>query len=575
MSTRLMFFWILLAGALAGSAQAQSPKDNTPTYARRWFYSSSNLQVEKNVDELIGLIQRASKAGYNGLMLADYKFNILGRVPDWYFGNVRRVREAADEAGIEIIPAVFPIGYSSGLLAHDPNLAEGMPVKDAPFVVRGGEARLAAPSEPLYRNGGMEEARGDRLEGFGFQDEPGAGSFVDEAVARSGRRSLRFSAGGNSPNCRVMQTIAVEPRRAYRFSAWVKTEGLRPASSFRLLVLGGDKGGRPLTFFEGGVGGDQDWKRVEVVFNSLDQSKVNAYVGLWSPSGGKVWVDDVAIEPMGLTNVLRRDGCPLVVTSDDGKTTYEEGRDFEPVADPKLGRVPWDGEYAFDHDGPPIRLTNNSRIQEGQTPRVSWYHPVAVHGSQVMCCLSDPKVEALLRDQAKRVNELFRPRTFFMSHDEIRCLNWDQSCLDRDLTPGEMLAENVRRCVAILDEIAPGCEIVVWSDMFDPNHNAVEGPYYLVNGSLKGSWEGPPARVTIANWNSGKAAQSLAFFADRGHKQILAGYYDVDDLSGFSRWNDAARGVTGVDGFMYTTWERKYQLLEAYGRAMAESSGRR
>lgn len=572
MSTRSMCFWILVANTFAGAAHAQSPSDGAPVYAKRWFYSSTNLQVDKNADALIDLIQRASKAGYNGLMLADYKFNILGRVPDRYFDNVKRVRGAAEEAKVEIIPAVFPIGYSSGLLAHDPNLAEGVPVRGAPFVVRGGEAKLATPSEPLYRNGGMEEARGDRLDGVGFQDEPGAGSFVDEKVVRSGRRALRLSAGGKSPNYRVMQPITVEPHRVYRFSAWVKTEGLRPASSFRLLILGADKGGRALTFFEGGVRGDQDWKRVEVVFNSLDQSKVNAYVGLWSPSGGKVWVDDVAIEPIGLTNILRRDGCPLVVTSDDGKTTYDEGRDFEPVVDPKLGRVPWDGEYAFDDDGPPIRLTANSRIKDGQTLRASWYHPFAVHGLQVMCCPSDPKVEALLRDQAKRVNELFRPRTFFMSHDEIRCLNWDQSCLDRNLTPGEILADNVKRCVAILDETAPGCEIVVWSDMFDPNHNAVEGPYYLVNGSLKGSWEGLPSRVTIANWNSGKAARSLAFFADRGHKQILAGYYDVDDLSGFTRWNDAARGIPRINGFMYTTWERKYQLLETYGRAMAESS---
>ena len=572
MSKRWAFVWALLANVLAAPVRAQPAKDDAPVYERRWFYSSANLQVDKSADELVSLIQRAAKAGYNGMLLADYKLNILDRVPDHYFANVGRVREAAEAAGVEIIPAVFPIGYSSGLLAHDPNLAEGMPAEAAPFIVRGGEARIVPLSEPLYRNGGMEEARGDRLDEFGFQDDPGSGSFVDEAITHSGRRSLRLSAGGDSPNCRVMQTITVEPHRAYRFSAWVKAEGLRPASCFRLLILGADEGGRALTFFEGGVQSNQDWKRVEVVFNSLDQSKVNAYVGLWGPSGGTVWVDDVSIEPMGLTNILRREGCPLVVTSDDGRATYEEGRDFEPVADPKLGRVPWDGEYAFDHDGPPIRLTSKSRIKDGQTLRVSWYHPVAIHGSQVMCCPSDPKVETLSRDQARRVNELFRPRTFFMSHDEIRCLNWDRSCLDRNMTPGAILAENVRRCVEILDETAPGCEIVVWSDMFDPSHNAVEGPYYLVNGSLKGSWEGLPLRVTIANWNSGKAAQSLAFFADRGHRQILAGYYDVDDLSGFTRWNAAAEGVPGVDGFMYTTWEHKYQLLEAYGRAMAGRS---
>ncbi len=573
MSKRLMLIGALFATLPVGASRAR-PAAEPPVYARRWVYSATNLQVDSAADDLIALVRRAAEAGYNGLMLADYKLNVLDRVTPNYFDNVRRLREAAEKAGVEIIPAVFPIGYSSGLLAHDPNLAEGMPVAAAPFVVRDGEARLVPPDKPLYRNGGMEEGRGDRMDGFAFQDDPGAGSFADESVVHAGERSLRLEAKGESPNRRAMQTIAVEPHRAYRFSAWVKTEGLRHPSCFRLLVLGTGEGGRALTFFEGGVASDQDWRQVDVVFNSLEQSRVNAYVGLWGPSAGKVWIDDVAIEPMGLANVLRRDGCPLVVTSDDGKTTYEEGRDFEPVADPELGRVPWEGEYSFAHEGPPIRVKPDGRIQDGQTLRVSWHHPVAVHGGQVMCCPSDPKVEELLRDQARRVRDLFQPRTFFMSHDEIRCLNWDRSCLDRKLTPGAILAENVRRCVAILDEVAPGCEIAVWSDMFDPTHNAVAGPYYLVNGTLEGSWLGLPPRVTIANWNSGKAAESLAFFAARGHRQILAGYYDADDLSGFTRWNAAARGVKGVDGFMYTTWERKYRLLEDYGRAMARERAR-
>ena len=61
--------------------------------------------------------------------------------------------------------------------------------------------------------------------------------------------------------------------------------------------------------------------------------------------------------------------------------------------------------------------------------------------------------------------------------------------------------------------------------MFDPSHNAVKD-FYLVNGDLAGSWEGLPQDMIIVNWNSGKPAQSLPFFAQRGHVQVLAGYYD-------------------------------------------------
>ena len=134
----------MLAWLAASTAFAQ----DRPRFEQRWFYAQLNLQVEKSADELIGLLKRAGKAGYNGVVLADYKLNILERVPRHYFRNVARVKEAAAAAGIEIIPAVCPIGYSAGLLAHDPNLAEGLPVKEAPFVVKGREAGCLRRTRP-------------------------------------------------------------------------------------------------------------------------------------------------------------------------------------------------------------------------------------------------------------------------------------------------------------------------------------------------------------------------------------------------------------------------------------------
>ena len=54
--------------------------------------------------------------------------------------------------------------------------------------------------------------------------------------------------------------------------------------------------------------------------------------------------------------------------------------------------------------------------------------------------------------------------------------------------------------------------------MFDPNHNAVKGPYYLVDGSLLGSWEGLDRDVVVVPWHYEKRAESLRFFAARGHR---------------------------------------------------------
>jgi hypothetical protein len=556
---------LFLGQVLPSSAAEKAP----PRFDRRWFYAPYNLLVDKNVDQLVALIHRAGKSGYNGVMLADYKFNILNRMPKNYFQNVARVRREAAAAHLEIIPAVCPIGYSAGLLAHDPNLAEGVPVKDAPFVVKGGRAVSVPDPDARIKNGDLEEEKGHRFARFSFQDGPGKSSFADRQVVHHGKVSCRMQDVAKSQsagNCRLIQRVKVRPYTCYRFSCWVKTRDFKPVNAFRLVVLGASKADHALSFFEEPLQSTGDWTRVEVVFNSLAEKEVTLYAGQWGGRSGTLWLDDLALEELSLVNVLRRPGCPLVVASEDSGTVYKEGKDYDPVRDPKLGQDPYAGEYSFRHAGPPIRLTPKSRIEEGDKLRLSWYHPLPTHSYQVMCCLSEPRVYEILRDQVKRVNDLFKPKTLFMSHDEIRVANWCRACQSRKLTPGALLADNVRRCVQIIKDVNPKAQIVVWSDMFDPHHNAVDN-YYLVNGSLKGSWQGLPAGVRIANWNSGKAAASLKWFAGRGHIQLIAGYYD-GDLDNFKQWQAAAKGIPRVTGFMYTTWQNKYDHLEAYGKAL-------
>lgn len=556
----------LVAGLLLTAALARAGEP-APRYDRRWIYAMTNLQVKEQADRLIDRIGQAKSAGYNGVVLADYKFNILDRVPDHYFPNLARVKASAAAAGVEIIPAVFGIGYSNGLLTHDPNLAEGLPVVDAPFAVKAGEARLVPDPKSVLANGDLEETDGDRFLRYGFQDGPGTATFADREVAHHGRVSCRMEDDRTGGNRRLIQGVSVRPHAGYRLSAWVKTRDLASPASFRLLALGASEGSRALTFFEGGIEPTQDWRPVEVVFNSLDETAVNLYVGLWGGGAGTLWIDEFTLQELGPVNILRRPGCPLVVKSADGATVFVEGRDYQPLADPKLGQVPYPGEFEFAHEAPPLRIPGGSRIRDGQALKVSWYHPVLTHANQVMICPSEEKTYAILRDQARRLHDLLQPRAYFMSHDEIRVMNWCAACQARRQTPGAILAENARRCVAILQEINPRAEAVVWSDMFDPYHNAVDH-YYLVNGTLAGSWEGLPRSVTIANWNGGKRRESLRFFADRGHRQVLAGYYDAPGLTGFTAWDQAAGGITGVDGFMYTTWRDNYEGLARFGRAM-------
>jgi len=551
--------------------------------SRRLVYVQTNLLVDKNVENAIGVLERAAKAGYNGVVIADSKFMRWDNLPERYAVNARKVRDACRRLKLAFLPCVFPIGYSNDLLSRDPNLAEGLPVVDAPFVVRGGRIGPAEDSTTIA-NGGFEQYKGNTPAGWQFVDQPGKISFIDTQVKCEGAASLRMqNVGANDPkngHGRTHQRIKVRPFTNYHVSVAVKTQDFEAADEVRIQMLA--EGGRSLNYLNAGIKKTQDWRRVDVCFNSLESSEVNFYLGVWGGKGGTIWWDDVRIEPAGLVNVIRRDGAPLRVTSEDGKSVYREGKDFDGARDPKMGVAPWPGGYSVWHEQPVVTVPNGSALKEGQRVLMSYYHPALIYDGAVVCCMSEPKVYEILSWQADQMKKRLEPDGYFMSHDEIRAQGWDESCAKRKMTPGQILADNVRRCVDILRKTDPGKPVYVWSDMFDAYHNAGKtGPYYLVKGDgpWVGSWEGLPKDVIVANWNmqKDKRVDSLKHFDGLGNRQILAGYYDADPAR-MTDWLRDAAGIRGLDGVMYTTWQQKYGDLERFASVcwekQSEKTGR-
>jgi hypothetical protein len=517
-----------------------------PAAQARWVYCPTNLQVDANADKLIELIQRASKAGYTGALVADSKFAFLGQVIPQYFKNLARVKQAAADANVEIIPEIFDIGYSNNLLENDPNLAEGLPIRDDVFVVKDGEARPDPSDAPVLKGGApFDLARWD---------------WHDPTVTADPAGGVVMTPDGH--NARIVQKLQVKPFHQYHLAVTVRTIGFHGTP--QITVLAGDQ---QLNYANLGVPGDSDWTVRHAVFNSLDHTEVNLYLGCWDGTAGTLAWKDAHLDDAGLLNLVRRDGAPLTVRGADGKTLVE-GHDFDPVADPHMGNVPWNGSYEVWHPAPAIHTT----FPDGTKLTVSAYHAITVGDGQVMICPSEPKTIALLTDEAKRVHAAWGATTYFMAHDEIRVLDWDESCAKRKLTPGEILADNVHTCLGILRATAPGARIVVWSDMFDPGHNAHDH-YYLVNGDLAGSWNGLDKDVTIALWNFDKRDESAAFFAHRGNPLLIAGYYDADPAQ-IRDWLAATDKVGGAFGVMYTTWANHYGDLERFAGFLPPAHGK-
>ena len=495
-----------------------------------WLYYPVNLLPRENVEKLEPIWRRAAGAGYTHVLLGDSKFCRLDEMPREYFQNCDRVKRLASELHLEIVPAIFPIGYSNDLLSRDPNLAEGLPVKDTLFVVRDGEARVAPDSAVTLA-------------------KP---AWKDDSISLEGNIA---TVRDNPDNARLVFKLTVPQFRCYHVSVQVKTQEY--TGHPQIVPLAGE---RTLNFQNIRVQPTQDWKTYDVVFDSLDHTEANLYLGVWGGAKGTLQWKDWKIEEVGLVNVLRRLGAPCVVKTETGAMLIE-GKDYQPIVDPHLGNDPYAGEYVSWHEPPVIK----TKLPDGTKLRVSWYYPPIVYDGQVAICISEPKTMQLLADQSRRVKQLWGARGYMMSHDEFRVCNWDASCERRHQTPGQMLAQNLRQCTQL---VAPQTAYV-WNDMFDPFHNAVKGPYYLVNGPWTGSWEGLDKNVIVMNWNYGKRDESLKFFADRGNRQIIAGYYD-GPLSDWKNWLTSAAKVKGVVGYMYTTWVGNYSDVEKFAQMAKE-----
>lgn len=530
---------LLLLTIASAFGQATGVKSNR--LQKRWFFVWRDMSDPREVDRMIARFPQAKAAGYNGVAFSAH-------VPR---EKATELRNAAKKYGLDLVAIVMGGG-------SDRNYVEGVPVKDALFIAQNGIATFQPDNPTQVLNSDFEDVNGNHFNSWGFQDDEGVTTFADHTVVHGGKTSLRMESISKNParHCRISQPIKLTPFRQYHISVWVKSENLSPAEP-EVKVLTSDTS-QSISFQTFQTEKTQDWTHYDLVFNSLANNAGNLYLGSWDGKEGKVWWDDLKIEEIGLVNVLRRPGCPVSVRSETG-TTYEEGRDYEKIIDPQLH--PW---IVF-HTAPVIKLTPGTRIKDGEKLRVSYYHPIMVY-DRINYCLSEPKIFDDWRQEVKEANDLLHPAAFFMSHDELRVMNWCASCQAKKMTPGELLAWNVRQAAQIIRSIRPDAEIWVWNDMFDPMHNAVDH-YYAVNGSLSGSWKGLDKDVGIVNWHGGLQGKNCPFFANLGLKQILSGYYDGDeDGSGIAQWLANTKSVPGIVGAMYTTWEDRYDALAPWAK---------
>ncbi|MEK6622384.1 MAG: hypothetical protein AABZ13_07870, partial [Planctomycetota bacterium] len=533
-------------------------------YPYRLFYVSSKLDNDGEVRKVCSVVRSAAGAGFNGMVFSSPGLERLGVEFSDYVKRLKEVASVCKENNIEVIPMVFSLNSDDSTVFHDKNLVEGLPVKDAPFIVWNGDAVLIPDQSVRFPNGGFEDYVGDQIKLYQLQDVAVQVIFADKAVHKEGKASLRFEKQEQDAGTKgyVAQEVRVKPYRSYKVTFWVKTEGLNPPTSFLPQVQGKDN--RILMELNPVLQTIGDWRRMTFGFNSCDNSTVKIYLGLSNWVSGKLWVDDLNIEEVAPLNVLSRPGTPVAIRNKKTGATYEESCDFAPIVDSKMN-------FRFDHDEPLVKIVPNSSIKDDDRLLISFYQGIALHELQVSFCMSEPKLFELWHDQALAIHEAIVPNKYFLNVTQVRTGGTCETCKQRGISMAQILGDCVTRQRGIVREINPNAEVFIWSDMLDDNHNA-RNNYYLVDGDLTGSWKYIPKDLIIVCWYHKLRNESMHHFSSRGFNTLAC--VNADKGVGETRdWLQALKNTPDANGAMYTSFENDYTKLASFGRVVYSDMG--
>lgn len=583
---------LLSLAAMSAHAQTSTDACKLNCFQKRWVYYGGNITskdangVQVNLNTLLALIPRAKAAGYNGIALnaggsGSYTTMLTNTKPSNFDASFATLLQVAAANGMPLIPVG---GGPEVPVSVDPQLIEALPVVDTPFVVTGGVARAVGAS--IVSDPGFEANNNRWL----LMDHV---SYDTKVFHGSGGRSVKLpnSAAGSMERL-SLPVSNLAPHRAYRMSFWLKTVDYDAPLWIQILR---PTGGQPIYTSSSGDGKlgwgstngvwdtephkiakNQDWTRYNLDFNTGNENGLRLYLGSWAngtSTGGAAWIDDVDIREIGLAHTVRRQdkSLPIGVTSVDGGKTYLEGYDYSYS----------EANGALES----LAIPPSSNIKDGQELRVSAYQSARnmINRGSAPASICDGSFYTIQKAYFDKIHALLKaPGQYFLYYDENRVLNWDKAC--GKPSAGAYLAEMTAKHREALLTAYPDLELYTWNDMYDPTMNALP-VYYAVNGSLDESWLGLDKKTVIVNWNTNSAAvrvASLSHFHGLGNKQMIAAYYDDATLENVKTWLAAldaaqAQGVSGVDGFMYTTWKGNdgYGKLEAVADMLKAGSAPR
>lgn len=582
-----------LAFVMTGTALAEKG-----IFTKRYVFFLRGWSTNQAAEENTQIMERAAKAGYNGLIFGNYGLSVMHKKPktDPFLTRFAEFRAQAKKNGLTLCPNY---AYQTMLPHHSITASEAFPVRGTPFVVeKDGRAVVETDANLDIANGSFEEIDGLLPSGWKIAGlAPGTQMMVD-TCGRTGKRSVRFQdLPPQQANCGIKQTIAVKPLRAYEIRVWIKTKDFvnrdpssprfhpNPATVAQVAVYGNTwkhwvnmLNGGQMWPKQGNVRPTQGWKEYRMVFGSVSNSSISIRiqpVGYHCAPKGNIWFDDISIREVGLVETMMRSTTPVIVKDAVSGTVYQEGVDY--LLDAKT-------DYMAVGK---LSIPAGSVIKAGQRLLVDWSilaDQINRFPSGAWC--NKQAFQYLIEDNLLLHELTGGLGAYHIATGEWRDAGWDPTCMDLYGTAGNYMAGATLGLEATCRLFNPKMDVYIKNDMYDPyqNANLDRRQYYLCNGPIYGSWNGISDSAIVMNWRPSAGAvgssenlqvKSFLFWAGLDpevkitpKRQIVRFNCQSGNLHGVDKGlaNIAAAealGMTGMVGCVYNTWDGRYPAFEA------------
>lgn len=568
-----------LAVITTGSAAAQQELPD-----HRWFQIDAQVlrtengpdraDATKYQDSYLRLIAEAKDYGYNGVVIRGAEINALGnndqgRDAGWV-ASVRKITAAAEQAGLEVIMAFGSIGRCNPLLVPngEQDLATAYPVNMA---MRAANDVLVPAGTPTIESSlSGQQIVGDGSLKVGLSGLEVRGQYriiitMDEADINVGRVTV--------------QVVDRPTGQSLNLLKWAKP----------------DNPGTP---------------QISVAFNAFASSEVDVFLTAKNRNGATLRVTGYSVKAEPTLNGVSRDGkignAPALALDviRNGRVDetlvlgngidLRDGNDRSVPRDPMLGT--WDrnvNSWSAKHEPPVLRLTRGLAPYDGL--RLRGWHALAFE-KVVSCSWNDPKVSQLIGRIAVHARNLGATASL-LPFDEINS-GGAEPADGRGSNTSRAMTNSIANIVgAVRRAVGGAMPVYIYSDMVDRNTNA--RPCYVhVVGELNQP-RSVPNGVTVLTWDTSgdgsrhftrddrtcrptqqspgfdiarHRAEGLKNISGLASSQIVAGYYDTDDVeTDHTEWQKAIRDprVDGVTGAFYATWEHPGKC-PAYADASSE-----